>query len=105
MSPVFFAFVTRKPFKHILLIISNVREMFEKPRSVPPKKFSFLVFSSVAFVFVRFDIVFIRYRFDSIFREQIKNILKKAIYLSFFLVSTLPPERSLINPSGVDVRR
>lgn len=58
--------------------------MFEKPRSVPPKKLSFLVFSSVAFVFVRFDIVFIRYRFDSIFREQIKNILKKAIYLSFF---------------------
>lgn len=54
--------------------------MFEKPRSVPPKKFSFLVFSSVAFVFVRFDIVFIRYRFDSIFREQIKNILKKAIF-------------------------
>lgn len=25
--------------------------------------------------------------------------------LLFFLVSTLPPERSLINPSGVDVRR
>lgn len=70
--------------------------MFEKPRSVPPKKFSFLVFSSVAFVFVRFDIVFIRYRFDS---------WKKPFILVFFLVSTLPPERSLINPSGVDVRR
>lgn len=65
--------------------------MFEKPRSVPPKKLSFLVFSSVAFVFVRFDIVFIRYRFDSIFREQIKNILKKAIYLSFFPRVHLPP--------------
>lgn len=65
--------------------------MFEKPRSVPPKKFSFLVFSSVAFVFVRFDIVFIRYRFDSIFREQIKNILKKAIYLSFFPRVHPPP--------------
>lgn len=72
--------------------------MFEKPRSVPPKKFSFLVFSSVAFVFIRFDIVFIRYRFDSIFREQIKNILKKAIYLSFFPRVHPPPWKIIDQP-------